>query len=581
MNFNLTMNQSTQFLQNKIGQNNHFLNQQQQQQQLASRYIGLNANQFMSNQNNLTSSPPGQFNSGLSLSLGQQQHQLQHNQLQQHNQFPMVSPNMMFNPNQNPNPNPINHLNFNTNPLSQQQQNMQQLNNGQNLIASVIAANTTCSLNNTLFVGNLHASLQEIDLVQVFRPFGRIVECCKKWLHFGFVKFTSEEEACHAYVTLNGFRLKGRPMRLEFQNRTKKARIKAILAQAALQASTNSLNGCNNDQIDLANLGFSNFLNENSSTASSATTSTSTTAQFNSGSLKNLDQPGNDCSFFNSDQLIKFANSVDNTSESEPKKLEPFGETQEHTNEKAESLSFNFSFNEKMLGKDLLIESGQDDGMTSSIKKHISPSESPHHEFSCSLSSSDSGCRSTASFLAEEDSGIASLQTTHNKSSFTTSYLTISKQKHDSCLTEENLSSFNEELKKTSKTAVVDADAVTEILSEQDCDEQDSDSDTSDDASDIPDSECLDDLASLDDLEDPYNLEQATAQIFNQIMEKDGTILRKKLDFGIYRSINQTLSLFIEPQDVLKKVEADEYEEYSLFPNGLGNVDSYLATLVI
>lgn len=80
----------------------------------------------------------------------------------------------------------------------------------------------TCSLNNTLFVGNLHASLQEIDLIQVFRPFGHIVECCKKWLHFGFVKFTTEEEACHAYVTLNGFRLKGRPMRLEFQNRTKK-----------------------------------------------------------------------------------------------------------------------------------------------------------------------------------------------------------------------------------------------------------------------------------------------------------------------------------------------------------------------
>jgi hypothetical protein len=119
---------------------------------------------------------------------------------------------------------------------------------------------TQCTLNNTLFVGNLHASLQEIDLIQVFRPFGRIVECCKKWLHFGFVKFSTEEEACHAYVTLNGFRLKGRPMRLEFQNRTKKvrsphqnpcrfmvrlhprslkARIKAILAQAALQASKN------------------------------------------------------------------------------------------------------------------------------------------------------------------------------------------------------------------------------------------------------------------------------------------------------------------------------------------------------
>lgn len=549
MNFNLTMNQNTQFLQNKLNQNNHFMNQQQQQ--LASRYVGINANQYISNGNNLTSSPPlnGQFNSGLSLSLGQQQHQLQQN-------FPMVSPNMMFQ-------NPINHLNFN-NPISQQQ-NMQQINNGQSLIASVIAANTTCSLNNTLFVGNLHASLQEIDLVQVFRPFGRIVECCKKWLHFGFVKFTSEEEACHAYVTLNGFRLKGRPMRLEFQNRTKKARIKAILAQAALQASTNSLN-CNNEQIEssLANLGLSNFLNDNSSS--------SNVSQFSSG-LKTIEQVGNDCSFFDSDQLIKFASSVDSNAESEPKKLEPFGETQE-VHVKADPININFSFNEKMLGKDL-IETNQDDQM--SVKKHISPSESPHHEFSCSLSSSDSGCRSTASFLAEEDSGIASLQTT--KSSFTASYLTISKGvKHDSCLTEENLTSFNEELnKKASKTAVDEEN--TEVLSVTDVDERESDSDTSDDASDIPDSECLDDLASLEDLEDPY-VEQQTAQIFNQVMEKDGSIMRKKLDYGIYRSVNKTLSLFIEPHDVLKKVDADEFEEYSLFPNGLDSVDTYLAMVL-
>jgi len=561
------MNQSTQFLQSKISQNNHFLNQQQQQQQqqqhIASRYIGsLNANQFIPNSNNLTSSPPlnGQFNSGLSLNLGQQQQQQQHQHSLKQN-FPIVSPNMMYGAN------PINQLNFN-NPINQQQ-NMQQLNNGQSLIASVIAANTTCSLNNTLFVGNLHASLQEIDLVQVFRPFGRIVECCKKWLHFGFVKFTSEEEACHAYVTLNGFRLKGRPMRLEFQNRTKKARIKAILAQAALQASTNTLN-CNTDPIEssLANLGLSTFLNENNAPANT---------QF-SGNLKNIEQ-ANDCSFFDSDQLIKFANSVDNTTESEPKKLESFGETQE-LNEKTDSLNMNFSFNDKMLGKDM-IENTQEDQMTSSIKKHISPSESPLHEFSCSLSSSDSGCRSTASFLAEEDSGIASLQTT--KSSFTASYLTISKVKHDSCLTEENLSSFNEELsKKNAKNTVVDNDENTEIISENDIDEdeRDTDSDTSDDASDIPDSECLDDLASLEDLEDPYNMEHTTAQIFNQVMEKDGTILRKKLDFGIYRSINKTLSLFIEPQDVLKKLNHDEYEEYSLFPNGFNNVDSYFAMVM-
>ena len=103
--------------------------------------------------------------------------------------------------------------------------------------------------------------------------------------------------------------------------------------------------------------------------------------------------------------------------------------------------------------------------------------------------------------------GIASLQTT--KSSFTASYLTISKGvKHNSCLTEENLSSFNEELsKQASKPAVVVVavdDESTEVLSEAGLEEaRDSDSDTSDDASDIPDSECLDDLASLEDLEDP------------------------------------------------------------------------------
>lgn len=462
--------------------------------------------------------------------------------------------------------NPINHLNF-TNANSQAQ-NMQQMNNGQSLIASVIAANTTCSLNNTLFVGNLHASLQEIDLVQVFRPFGRIVECCKKWLHFGFVKFTSEEEACHAYVTLNGFRLKGRPMRLEFQNRTKKARIKAILAQAALQASSNGLNG-NNDAIEssLANLGFSTFLSEDTR----ITNPLPTTNQLNSH-LKSELPAINDCSFFDSDQLIKFANSVD-PSEAEPKMVS-FGETQE-LKEKSD-LNMNFSFNEKMLGKDL-IDNVQEE-MTSSIKKHISPSESPHHEFSCSLSSSDSGCRSTASFLAEEDSGIASLQTT--KSSYTTTNcLTISKAKYDSCLTEENLESFNSELNKKKKTTQATTTPVdeenTEVMSETDLNDCDSDSDTSDDASDIPDSECLDDLASLDDLEEPF-IEQS-ARMFNQVMEKDGSILKKKLDYGIYRSINQTLSLFIEPQDVLKKVESDEYEEYVLFPNGLDTMESYFA----
>jgi hypothetical protein len=114
MNFNLSMNQGTQYLQNKLNQNNHFMNQQQLS---VSRYINnLNNSQFMSSTNNLTSSPPlnGQFNpSNNSNSSNTNSSMQQQHQLQQQN-FPMISPNMMFQQN------PINHLNFN-NSITQQQ----------------------------------------------------------------------------------------------------------------------------------------------------------------------------------------------------------------------------------------------------------------------------------------------------------------------------------------------------------------------------------------------------------------------------------------------------------------------------
>jgi len=595
------MNQNTQFM-NKLNQGNHFINQQQQQQQqqqLANRFIGLtnlNSNQFLNNVNNGASNSPPlnaqiksqlQSFSGNGLSLGQQQQQQiqqsqqteSFNQMQRNNYqiaAAAAATNLMY---------PVNQLNF-ANMNTQQQQNLQQQLNAPSLIASVVAANSTCSLNNTLFVGNLHASLQEIDLVQVFRPFGRIVECCKKWLHFGFVKFTSEEEACHAYVTLNGFRLKGRPMRLEFQNRTKKARIKAILAQAALQASSNGLN-CNNEAIELANMGFSAFLSEDTRQVMSSLQAAN---QINTAShFKNIDinLAANDCSLFDSDQLIKFANSIDSCEgDASAKFMSAFYAESHELKEKTD-----LSFNDKCLvdGKEneIVVEVSTqltEDQLGNALKKHISPSESPHYEFSCSLSSSDSGCRSTASFLAEEDSGIASLQTT--KSSFIASSLTISKVKHDSCLTEENLESFNVESSQNQcKPLALIKKCIeqhTENMSVTDLDDcEDSDSDTSDDASDIPDSECLDDLASLGDLDDLYPCGGSVeAQELNQVIEKDGSILRKKLEFGIYRSINQTLSLFIEPQDILKKIDCDEYNEYLLFPNGVDNIDSYFALVM-
>ena len=71
----------------------------------------------------------------------------------------------------------------------------------------------------TLFVGNLHASLEESDLLEIFKPFGRIVECCKRWCHYGFIQFAIEDEAQLAYNSLNGSKIRGRPMRIEFQRK--------------------------------------------------------------------------------------------------------------------------------------------------------------------------------------------------------------------------------------------------------------------------------------------------------------------------------------------------------------------------
>jgi RNA recognition motif-containing protein len=78
--------------------------------------------------------------------------------------------------------------------------------------------------NCTLFVGNLHPSINEHDLSELFKVFGiyQAPKCSKQWIHFGFVRYSTEKEAIQAYRALNGVKIKGRPMRLEFQNRTKK-----------------------------------------------------------------------------------------------------------------------------------------------------------------------------------------------------------------------------------------------------------------------------------------------------------------------------------------------------------------------
>jgi RNA recognition motif-containing protein len=75
------------------------------------------------------------------------------------------------------------------------------------------------SASKTLFVGNLHASLEENDLLDIFSPFGQVIECCKRWCHYGFIQFSSDYEADLAFNNLNGSKVRGRPMRIEFQRK--------------------------------------------------------------------------------------------------------------------------------------------------------------------------------------------------------------------------------------------------------------------------------------------------------------------------------------------------------------------------
>ena len=288
--------------------------------------------------------------------------------------------------------------------------------------------------------------------------------------------------------------------------------------------------------------------------------------------------------FFNSDQLIKFASG----SESMDAKNAQF----ELNFDLAESNNYydlnsvdmamytNSLFDTKvdtklvdeMINKESDKRSQSDDFLLGLLKRQHSPSSS--HE-ALSLSS-DSGCRSN-SFLNDEDSAITSIQScsvrtvTKSKSkNRKIEEVTLSEHLEFTCSKSSPIKEEKEEFSKMADQEIEDEEE--DVDDEDDCS---SDCDTSDDASDIPseadgDSDCLNDLDLLDENflnGSDFECDEQQANYFNQVMEKDGSISRKKLENGIYKSVNATQSLYIEPHDVLKQVSMDEFDEYSLFPS--------------
>ncbi len=71
-------------------------------------------------------------------------------------------------------------------------------------------------MNKKLFVGNLDFNVKDIELEELFKPFGKIIYAeivrffDKKSKGFGFVEMDTVEEAKTAMEKLNGTEFKGR-----------------------------------------------------------------------------------------------------------------------------------------------------------------------------------------------------------------------------------------------------------------------------------------------------------------------------------------------------------------------------------
>ena len=322
-----------------------------------------------------------------------------------------------------------------------------------------------------------------------------------------------------------------------------------------MQSNTNGISGADVLESSFANLGLTNLLadtHQNTNTPSPSQLSNNLFMAFQCDNVKTNDPfETNDCSFFDPTKII---NSND----------------RDYTN-KFPIIDFSsFDFDYGGVSWDKIIEPSQSNEDLTSIKKSISPLDSPSHEFSCSLSSSsDSGCRSN-SFSVDEDSGIHSL---YSKAS----NITVSKLK------EHNLQM--DKLKNIKENIDANDDNLSQNGDEDDIDvdnDEDDDCDTSVDASDIPSD--TDSLADLD-LDENFLFDEPNEEViidkYIQILENDGTVARKKLDYGIYCSVNETRTLFIEPNDILKQMKNDEYEEYNLFPSRPDTTESQLVKVIL
>jgi RNA recognition motif-containing protein len=67
-----------------------------------------------------------------------------------------------------------------------------------------------------LFVGNLATHTTSIHLQTIFHTYGEIIECVKVRERYGFVRFSTNDQAQRALNACNGLQLNGYPMIVEY-----------------------------------------------------------------------------------------------------------------------------------------------------------------------------------------------------------------------------------------------------------------------------------------------------------------------------------------------------------------------------
>ncbi|CAF0952113.1 unnamed protein product [Rotaria sordida] len=152
-----------------------------------------------------------------------------------------------------------------------------------NINVSTNSKQITCKL----FVGNLATHTTSTHLQSIFHTYGQIIECVKVRERYGFVRFSTNEEAQRALNACNGLQLNGYPMIVEY------AQNEILISPKSPRTISNRYNNTkklttpiniNNDDVPLLTIDSNKYSSSNLNPDASSFTLTCSTSDYYSQS---------------------------------------------------------------------------------------------------------------------------------------------------------------------------------------------------------------------------------------------------------------------------------------------------------